>query len=66
MAGHALEEKDSVCLVQDGVRGTAGVAKHVPGKEKTNLRNIRQLYGIKKQLKLEVLEFFPDLNLSIS
>ena len=39
MAGHALEEKDSVCLVQDGVRGTAGVAEHVPGKEKTNLRN---------------------------
>ena len=39
MAGHALEEKDSVCLVQDGVRGTAGVAKHVPGKEKTNIRN---------------------------
>ena len=39
MAGHALEEKDSVCLVQDGVRGTAGVAEHVPGIESTNLRN---------------------------
>ena len=39
MAGHALEEKDSVCLVQDGVWGTAGVAEHVPGKEKINLRN---------------------------